>query len=138
MARETVLRDAWNEDDDDRDRELRPQRMADVIGQRDVFARLMPRVKSLQSTWQYYLALLPSWHLLLGLEERALAAGSTLPAGPEEEVALGASMCLRDVTVRFDGQEGTAVADSDCIGRATDGGASASRRVRTSNANSNS
>jgi Holliday junction DNA helicase RuvB len=48
MARETVLRSAWNEDDDERDRELRPQRMADVIGQREVYARLMVAVDAAQ------------------------------------------------------------------------------------------
>ncbi|MEQ8785564.1 MAG: Holliday junction branch migration DNA helicase RuvB [Pirellulaceae bacterium] len=48
MARETVLRDAWNEDDDQRDQELRPQRLADVIGQRDVFERLMVAVDATQ------------------------------------------------------------------------------------------
>jgi Holliday junction DNA helicase RuvB len=48
MARETVLRDVWNSDDDERDRELRPQRLADVIGQRDVFERLMVAVDATQ------------------------------------------------------------------------------------------
>jgi Holliday junction DNA helicase RuvB len=48
MARETVLHSAWNEDDDERDRELRPQRLADVIGQREVYARLMVAVDATQ------------------------------------------------------------------------------------------
>ena len=47
MARETILKNSV-EGDDERDGELRPQRLGEMIGQRDVFERLMIAVDATQ------------------------------------------------------------------------------------------